>query len=250
MDSQYDRIADEYDAMFFALPYRPGIEAPSVLRLVGDVRGLAVLDLACGTGVYSRKLRQLGAARVVGVDISKEQIAQARAIEAEHPLGITYFQSDASNLPLDEQFDLVVAVYLLHYALSTEHLRSMCMEIADHLKPGARFISYQLNPDFSREPDYYAHYGLLLNAKPEQETLADGESLAFRVRVGDFTGDELTLQYYSMATLMEALEGAGFSGMRIVRPEATPELVATFDQGYWQKYLDHPHCILIEATKT
>ena len=51
MNTQYDQIADEYDSLFHALPYRPNIEAPSVLRLVGDVRGLSVLDLACGTGV-------------------------------------------------------------------------------------------------------------------------------------------------------------------------------------------------------
>ncbi|HEY0737163.1 MAG TPA: class I SAM-dependent methyltransferase [Herpetosiphonaceae bacterium] len=249
MDSQYDRIADEYDSLFFALPYRPSIEAPSVLRLVGDVRGLSVLDLACGTGVYSRKLRQLGAARVVGVDISEGQIAQAQAIEEEHPLGITYLQGSAADLPLDEQFDLVVAVYLLHYADSLDQLRAMCQEIADHLKPGSRFVTYQLSPDLSRETDYYAHYGLLLNAKPEQETLADGEPLTFRVRVGDFTSDELTVYYYSTAALTQALEQAGLSDIRISQPEIIPEAVATYGAEHWQNYLTMPHCILIEATK-
>lgn len=250
MDSQYDRIADAYDSLFLALPYRPNIEAPSVLRIVGDVRGLSVLDLACGTGLYSRKLRQLGAAHVVGVDISEGQIAQARAIEDQHPLGITYMQGDATQLPFAEQFDLVVAVYLLHYAESLDQLRAMCMEIAAHVKPGCRFVSYQFNPAFSREPDYYAPYGLLLNAKPEPEALVDGESLTFRVRVGDFTSDELTVQYYSAAALTEALEHAGFSGIRMVQPEVLPEAITTYGQEHWQNYLDRPHCIVIEATKS
>jgi SAM-dependent methyltransferase len=250
MENQYDRIADEYDSLFVSLPYRPSIEAPSVLRLVGDVRGLSVLDLACGTGVYSRKLRQLGAARVVGIDISEGQIAQARAIEDQHPLGITYLQGNVTNLPLSEQFDLVVAVYLLHYADSPDQLCVMCSEIADHLKPGGRFVTYQLNPEFSREPDYYAHYGLLLNAKSDQESLVDGESFTFRVRVGDFTSEDLTVQYYSEAALRQALERAGFSGIRFVQPEIIPEAVATYGQEHWQNYLNIPHCIVIEATKS
>jgi SAM-dependent methyltransferase len=250
MDTQYDRIADAYDSLFVSLPYRPSIEAPSVLRRVGDVRGLSVLDLACGTGVYSRKLRQLGAARVVGVDISEGQIVQARAIEEQHPLGITYLQGDVTTLPLDEQFDLVVAVYLLHYAASPDQLDAMCREIADHLQVGGRFVTYQLNPAFSREPDYYAHYGLLLNAKPDQESLVDGESFTFRVSVGNFTSDELTVQYYSEAALTQALERAGFSGIRFVQPEILPEAVATYGQEHWQNYLTIPHCVVIEATKS
>ena len=70
------------------------------------------------------------------------------------------------------------------------------------------------------------------------------------MRVGDFTSDELTVQYYSTAALTQALERAGFSGIRIVQPEVIPEGVATYGQEYWQNYLDIPHCILIEATKS
>lgn len=250
MDSQYDRIADEYDSLFFALPYRPSIEAPSVLRLVGDVRGLSVLDLACGTGLYSRKLRQLGAARVVGIDVSAGQIAQAQAIEEQNPLGITYLQGTAADLPIDEQFDLVVAVYLLHYADNLDQLQAMCTEIADHLKPGCRFVTYQLNPDFSREPGYYDSYGLLMNVKPADEALVDGDPMSFRVRMGDVVSDSMSLQYYSTAALTEALEHAGFSQIRISKPEFFPGIDDTYGQEHWQKYIDSPHCILIEATKS
>jgi toxoflavin synthase len=42
----------------------------------------SVLDLACGEGFYTRLLRQTGAGRVVGVDLSAGMIALARQEEA------------------------------------------------------------------------------------------------------------------------------------------------------------------------
>ncbi|MFH9349700.1 class I SAM-dependent methyltransferase [Kitasatospora sp. NPDC017646] len=71
---QYDRIGEAFEG-FKALPLVRYGEVPSVLALVGDGRGKTVLDLACGTGFYSRKLRRRGAAEVLGIDISSEMIA-------------------------------------------------------------------------------------------------------------------------------------------------------------------------------
>jgi predicted RNA methylase len=60
---------------------------PSFLGLVGDVSGKSVLDLACGTGFYSREFRRRGATDVLGVDISVEMIAAALGSEQRDPLG-------------------------------------------------------------------------------------------------------------------------------------------------------------------
>jgi predicted RNA methylase len=39
--------------------------------LLGDLRDKNVIDLACGEGFFTRSIKWAGAARVVGVDISK-----------------------------------------------------------------------------------------------------------------------------------------------------------------------------------
>src|SRR5262249_59337254 len=96
------------------------------MRLVGDVSGLAVLDMAWGEGFYTRELRHRGAARVVGVDLSEGMIQLAREEEARLPLGIEYRVQDARTLDGSEQFDLVVAAYLLNYAATAVELREMC----------------------------------------------------------------------------------------------------------------------------
>ena len=46
------------------------IEWPAQLRIVGDVRGLDVLDVGCGTGEKARYFAEQGARSVMGVDLS------------------------------------------------------------------------------------------------------------------------------------------------------------------------------------
>jgi 2-polyprenyl-3-methyl-5-hydroxy-6-metoxy-1,4-benzoquinol methylase len=58
--------------------------------------GERVLDVACGHGRASRGLARLGA-EVVGVDISVELIAMARAREADDSLGVVYYAADVAD---------------------------------------------------------------------------------------------------------------------------------------------------------
>src|SRR5690349_8145082 len=71
----YDRWAAVYDRD--ANPLQ-ALEEPVVQRLVGDPRGLAVLDLGCGTGRHALWLAAAGA-RVTAVDFSEGMLAEARA---------------------------------------------------------------------------------------------------------------------------------------------------------------------------
>ena len=75
-----------------------------------------MIDLACGEGYYTRALRQQGAARVVGVDLSRAMIGLAEAEEARRPLGLEYRVGDVRTLEVPEKFDLAVAADLLHSA--------------------------------------------------------------------------------------------------------------------------------------
>jgi 2-polyprenyl-3-methyl-5-hydroxy-6-metoxy-1,4-benzoquinol methylase len=70
----------------------------TTLRLAGDIRGAAVLDLACGQGIATRALARGGAAIVTGVDVTAEMIEAARRYESAEPLGIRYLIDDAQAL--------------------------------------------------------------------------------------------------------------------------------------------------------
>ena len=136
---EYDAIAEEYrDSK--QLPYREHVERHSLFQLVGDVRGKAILDVACGEGFYTRLLKKAGASEVTGVDISGAMIRLAEDEERRHPIGCKYVQVDVAAFEPSGPVDLVVAMYMLHYARTGEQLSRFCQVCHDALRPGGRFL--------------------------------------------------------------------------------------------------------------
>src|ERR1700692_2852227 len=72
---------------------------PGILKVIGPVKGREILDVGCGNGSLARILARMGN-RVMGVDGSPRIVELAAARETAHPLGITYFASDAANLSM------------------------------------------------------------------------------------------------------------------------------------------------------
>src|SRR4051812_12253687 len=72
----YDRWASTYDTDGNPLV---ALEEPWVDRLLGDVRGLTVLDVGCGTGRHALRMKAAGAAAVHAIDFSAEMLARARS---------------------------------------------------------------------------------------------------------------------------------------------------------------------------
>ena len=136
-DYNQNRIAEQYQQAK-ARPGHAQIETYSVLKLIGDVNGKRVLDLACGEGHLTRMVRKAGAAEVVGIDISERMIDLAREREVRQPLGIEYHVEDARSVVGQADFDLVVAAWLLVYAQTRAELVQMCRGVASRLSSGGR----------------------------------------------------------------------------------------------------------------
>jgi toxoflavin synthase len=246
MSENYRDIADHYDETFEWITYRIPIEEHSILQLLGDVRGQSILEFACGTGHYTRTLLRRGA-RVLGVDVSEDMVRIARELEARQPLGARYLVQDVATLDLAQRFDVVLAVYLLHYAGSREHLASMCRAIARHLEPGGRFVTYQLNPDGAQDPEYYVPYGLRVRLPSEPE---EGTPFTFNARLGeDVWSPDISAHWWSWEALETSLREAGLEDIRKVPLSVAPDAVAKHGEAMWRPYLERPHCILVEATR-
>ena len=136
--SGYDRWAPVYDHDGNPLQ---ALEGPAVRAAVGEVRGLSVLDLGCGTGRHSLWLVSAGAI-VTGVDFSEGMLAEAR----RKPGGeaVRFVVHDLHRpLPFASEFDLVVSGLVL------EHLRELDGFFAEShriLKPGGRAVVSAMHP--------------------------------------------------------------------------------------------------------
>jgi SAM-dependent methyltransferase len=83
----------------------------SEVRALPDVDGMDVVELGCGTAYFSAWLARRGA-RPTGVDITENQLATARAMQAEHGLEFPLIQASAEDVPLpDACADLVLSEY-------------------------------------------------------------------------------------------------------------------------------------------
>jgi SAM-dependent methyltransferase len=81
------------------------------LRALSEVRGRDVLELGCGTAYWSAWLARRGA-RVVGLDNSARQLANARRFQREFGPEFPLVQASAEAAPLrDACFDLVLSEY-------------------------------------------------------------------------------------------------------------------------------------------
>ncbi len=75
------------------------------------LRGKDAIELGCGTGYVSSWLHRLGM-RPVGIDITPNQLASARAFQAEFGIEFPLIEGSAEAVPLpDASFDLAISEY-------------------------------------------------------------------------------------------------------------------------------------------
>ena len=83
----------------------------SALGVLGDVSGLDVVELGCGTAYFSAWLARRGA-RPVGIDPTPAQLATARQMQARFDLRFPLIEASAEEVPLaGERFDLALSEY-------------------------------------------------------------------------------------------------------------------------------------------
>ena len=115
----------------------------SDLNVLGDVAGLDVCELGCGTAYFSAWLAKKGA-RPVGVDITPAQLATARRMQATTGLEFPLVEADAGATGLPAaSFDLVLSEY--GASIWVDPYRWI-PEAARLLRPGGRLVFLANSP--------------------------------------------------------------------------------------------------------
>ncbi len=247
MTTDYNRIGALYRRAK-EQPWRLRIEGPSMMTLIGDVRGKKVVDMACGEGFFTRKLKQAGAGRTVGFDISEEMIALAKAHEAKDPSGVEYFVADARSAEADAVFDLAVSGWLLVYAHDRDELAVMSRGIASRVRPGGRFVTLTTNPElyfFEPVPDY-GKYGFEIEVG---DSVFDGAPITWTIHLDEGTSFEIENYYLPIEAIQGALRNAGFRDIAVHPLTLAPDPAARDEGDYWAEFLAYPPAIMIDGIK-
>jgi SAM-dependent methyltransferase len=143
--AQWDRYNAEYTDADAERAWAPqelswgvfGVPEASIGFPLGDVDGLDVVEIGCGTAYFSAQLAQRGA-RPVGVDPSTAQLATARRMMDATGISFPLVQAPGERVPLpDASFDLAVS----EFGASLWADPAMWIpEAARLLRPGGRLV--------------------------------------------------------------------------------------------------------------
>jgi malonyl-CoA O-methyltransferase len=210
----YDRwsaIYDDEDNVLIAL------ESEHLPPLVGDVRGLRVADIGCGTGRHALALAEAGAT-VTAVDFSEGMLARARAKPGAER--VRFIEHDLTRaLPLeDDAFDRVLCCLVIEHI---ERLDPFFAGLARICRPGGQVILSAMHPAM-----------MLRGVQAQFRDPATGAKLRPRSHV------DQTVSAYVMAAVRAGLRIAHLGEHRV-----PPELAARMPRA--EKYLDWPVLFLM-----
>jgi SAM-dependent methyltransferase len=119
------------------------------LKLTGKER---ILDLACGFGRHALSFAQKGYS-VVGVDITKEYINDARTVAQEESLSIEFIHSDIRAIHFKDEFDVVLnlADGAIGYLENDEENLKIFDVVSSALKSGGKHFMDVCNAEHAEQ---------------------------------------------------------------------------------------------------
>jgi 2-polyprenyl-3-methyl-5-hydroxy-6-metoxy-1,4-benzoquinol methylase len=218
--------------------FRDELNTPGMLRLIGNLKELDVLDVACGEGYNTRILAGKGA-RVIGIDLSGEMVEYAKSQEKMDRLNIRYYVSDSADLTQfpAKRFDLVTCFMAL---MDIENYDRAISEIARVMRDDARFIFSITHPCFeysskSAEIERTAEYFGVRRKRVAwnmERLLRSFETTSFHRTLTDYSN---------------ALHKHGLLIRRLLEPKPTKKGPTKFSP--LKQVLLRPHSIIFETIK-
>jgi len=227
----WEALADGWDARMGddGNRFHRELIRPAALRLLDPRPGERILDAACGNGIFSRKLAEMGAL-VVGFDYSPQMIAHAKelcpgcrfevadAMDYERVTALGSFDKAVSNMAVMDIADI----------------KPMITAIYSMLGPGGVFVFSAEHPCFQMPGSAFTAEGLLTRRyiRPEQ----------YSVQV--FRGNEKEVLHWHrpLQLLLGLCFEAGFVLDALEEPVFTQETPGT-------RWIDIPPAIVLRMRR-
>jgi len=138
----FDEWPEKYD-QWFETPIGRLVreyESRLLLEMVGPRRAERILDVGCGTGIFTRDLLAAGA-QVTGLELSLPMLRRAGKKASGLPFSMV--QGDMRGLPFaDGSFDKTISVTAIEFI---EDARGAVAELFRVTRPGGRIVVASLN---------------------------------------------------------------------------------------------------------
>ena len=241
MNNEYDneRFFEEYAKMPRS---KDGLSAAGEWRqlkpLFPPLVGKTVLDLVCGYGWHCSFAAEQGAVKVLGLDLSRKMIEEAKRRNAEKRIEYRVCGIEEYEYP-ENKWDCVVSNLALHYIAD---LDKIFQKVYQTLKPGGNFLFNIEHPVFTAgvgqdwvytaegKPQYW----------PIDNYFIPGE------RSTHFLGCEVVKQHHTLTQIMMGLLDNGFELEAVKEAEPPEEMMHIPGM---KDELRRPMMLLVKAKK-
>lgn len=184
--------------------YGPGFPEDERLAFLPDIEGSAVVELGCGGGQGSVGFAREGADRVVGVDLSTEQLGYARELRDAYGVDVRFLAGDVTGLPLrGGSFDLAYSSWVFQ---QVPDLTACFTEAARVLRPGGTFVFALPHPFYELfDPETHEFERSYFDADPERKSIGDIDAA-------------MTVFHRSVGEIHRTLVDCGFAVERLREP--------------------------------
>jgi ubiquinone biosynthesis O-methyltransferase len=142
----FDSISNRYDD-WYKTPlgeFVDQLEYKLLRKHCGNLMGKRILDVGCGTGIYSMRFANMGA-HVTAIDPSTKMLSMAREKTKHFVVPIHFIESSAEDLPFqDNSFDMVFACSSLEFV---QDIEQTMVELHRVLSPGGKAVFGVLNQE-------------------------------------------------------------------------------------------------------
>ena len=228
---QYHKHLSDSKANF----YHQHIEKPAMISILKTiVKNKDVLDLGCGSGVFTKKIRSMGTKSIVGLDLSNGLIDIAKR---ENPK-IKFHVGNATKTHFkNSQFDVISSSLMIHYL---KNLKPVFKEVSRILKKDGFFVFSISHPLI----------GLLKEIKVKGKKIMtiinyfQNRRVVWEVE----KGAEVVDYQHTFESIIEPLNNSGFIIERALEPRPSKKS-KRFNKKIFEKTSYYPSFLIIKAKK-
>lgn len=221
-------------------PYKRFVVDPILFRLVGDFKGLDVLELGCGNGYLARKFIEQGTKSLVLADISKYCLENAKNKFSDER--ISYLEQDMT-LSWRIKADSIDVVYSNMMLNEVENIVTPTAEAYRVLRPGGTFVFSVIHPAWD--------LWVFAQEKVGQKSSKMKNSKAYfdRGMMSYVMGGKYDVEHYhhTIGDYFASLVKTAFIVSDLIEPEFSPSFVNEYPN--FGEYHDHPVGLIFKAVK-